>query len=103
MTLDTELVPGTEVRVAQRGQITLPKAFRDAYAIREGDVLTVVDIGDALVLAVGRTGIDRIADELAAELAARGETLESMLDAVREARERYDTDPDPKPDPEPER
>jgi AbrB family looped-hinge helix DNA binding protein len=81
-----------ELRVARRGQITLPKALRDNYRIHEGDALTLVDLGGVFVLSPRRSEIDRMADEVAEELAAKGESLASMLDAVREARAIYEVD-----------
>ena len=33
------------IRVAKRGTVTLPKALRDRYGIREGDDLSLLDLG----------------------------------------------------------
>jgi bifunctional DNA-binding transcriptional regulator/antitoxin component of YhaV-PrlF toxin-antitoxin module len=78
------------IQVAQRGLVTLPKALREAYSIREGDHLTLLDLGGVFVLSPRRSEIDRIADQLSSTLAERGESLESMLQALREARQRYE-------------
>lgn len=77
------------VRVAQRGLVTLPKALREAYDIRPGDQLTLLDLGGVFILSPRRSEVDAIADRLAQEWKSRGETLESMLQALREERERY--------------
>ena len=77
------------VRVAQRGLLTLPKALREAYDIRPGDQLTLLDLGGVFVLSPRQSEVDAIADRLAQEWKSRGETLESMLRALREERERY--------------
>jgi bifunctional DNA-binding transcriptional regulator/antitoxin component of YhaV-PrlF toxin-antitoxin module len=77
------------LQLAQRGVITLPKALRDAYKLHSGDVLTLIDLGGVFVLSPRRSEVDRLADEIAGDLAQRGETLESMLLALREAREGY--------------
>ncbi len=77
------------VRVAQRGLLTLPKALREAYDIRPGDQLTLLDLGGVFILSPRRSEVDAIADRLAQEWKSRGETLESMLRALREERERY--------------
>jgi bifunctional DNA-binding transcriptional regulator/antitoxin component of YhaV-PrlF toxin-antitoxin module len=78
------------IQVAQRGLVTLPKALREAYSIQEGDQLTLLDLGGVFVLSPRRSEIDRIADQLSSTLAERGESLESMLQALREARQRYE-------------
>ena len=77
------------LQVAQRGLITLPKALRDAYRIQDGDLLTLLDLGGVFVLSPHRSTIDGLAEELKAALVDQGESLESMLQALREAREKY--------------
>jgi bifunctional DNA-binding transcriptional regulator/antitoxin component of YhaV-PrlF toxin-antitoxin module len=79
----------TTVQVAQRGLITLPKALRENYDIQPGDSLTLLDLGGVFVLSPRRSEVDAIADKLRTEWQGSGETLESMLQAVREERARY--------------
>ncbi len=78
------------IQVAQRGLVTLPKTLREAYSIQEGDQLTLLDLGGVFVLSPRRSEIDRIADQIGTALAEKGESLESMLQALREARQRYE-------------
>jgi bifunctional DNA-binding transcriptional regulator/antitoxin component of YhaV-PrlF toxin-antitoxin module len=78
------------IQVAQRGLVTLPKALRETYRIQEGDQMTLLDLGGVFVLSPRRSEIDRIADQIGTTLAEKGESLESMLQAVREARQRYE-------------
>ncbi len=77
------------VRLSRRGVLTLPKALREKYHLREGDVLTLVDLDGVILLSPRRSRIDMLADRIVQELQARGETLESMLEALRRERERY--------------
>ena len=77
------------LQVAQRGLITLPKALRQAYGIKPGDELTLLDLGGVFVLTRKPSRLDALCNQIAAELQAKGETLESMLQALREERERY--------------
>jgi len=78
------------IQVAQRGLVTLPKALREAYRIQQGDQMTLLDLGGVFVLSPRRSEIDRVADQIGTTLAEKGESLESMLQAVREARQRYE-------------
>lgn len=80
------------LRVAKRGLITVPKQLREAYSIEEGDTLTLVDLGGVFVLSPKKSQVDEIADRLAREWSTRGETLETMLKALREVRESYATE-----------
>jgi AbrB family looped-hinge helix DNA binding protein len=77
------------LHVAQRGLITIPKALREAYDIQPGDALTLLDLGGVFVLTPKPSEVDALADRIAEELRDKGETLESMLYALREERERY--------------
>jgi bifunctional DNA-binding transcriptional regulator/antitoxin component of YhaV-PrlF toxin-antitoxin module len=77
------------LQVAQRGVVTLPKSLRDVYQLEAGDTLTLIDLGGVFVLSPRRAEADRLANQIAGDLAQRGESLESMFQALREAREQY--------------
>lgn len=79
------------VQMNQRGVVTLPKSIRERYNLRPGDSLTLLDLGGVFVLTPRRSEVDALADRIAQALAERGETLETMLRALREERERYDS------------
>ena len=75
------------VRIRQRGLVTLPKELRDRNHIAEGDWLTVMDLGnDVLIMSPQRSRVNEIADRLAREWQDSGVSLESMLTALREVR-----------------
>ena len=77
------------VQVAKRGLLTLPKALRDAYNIEPGDAFTLLDLGGVFVLSPRPSEVDALADSIAADLQAQGESLQSMLQALREERAKY--------------
>ena len=79
------------VQVAQRGVITLPQVLRKANNVKVGDLFNVIDLGDGKFLfSRQESKIDTIADLLRDDLLQKGETLESMLLALREIRENDD-------------
>ena len=78
------------VQVAQRGLITLPQSLRKEYAIEPGQELTLIDWDGVFMLSRGPSRLDALADRIADELAARGETLETVLTALREVRAEYE-------------
>ena len=81
-----------QVQVVRRGIITLPKELREQNKIAEGDTLTLIDLGDGVVvMSPRRSRIDEIADKMAQELQESGESLESMLKTLREVRADYDS------------
>lgn len=75
------------LQLAQRGEVTLPKSVRDRYDLKPGDFLTLLDLDGVLVLSPRNSEVDLLADRIAQCLAETGETLESMLRALREERE----------------
>ena len=79
----------TTVRMAQRGVVTLPKSLRESYNLRPGDDFTLLDLGGVFVLSPRRSEVDSLANRLTQALTEQGETLETMLQALREERERY--------------
>ncbi len=77
------------LQVAQRGLVTLPKELRQAYNIQPGQQLTLLDLDGVFVLSPKPSQVDALANRIADELAGRGETLESMLQTLREVRAEY--------------
>ena len=77
------------LHVAQRGLITIPKSLREVYGLQPGDALILLDLGGVFVLSPKPSQVDELADRIAADLQYKGESLESMLQALREERERY--------------
>jgi bifunctional DNA-binding transcriptional regulator/antitoxin component of YhaV-PrlF toxin-antitoxin module len=75
------------VRIGKGGAVTLPKALRERYALQVGDHLTLLDLEGVLVLSRQRTQIDALAEGMTQTVTARGESLQSMQQDLRELRE----------------
>lgn len=52
------------LEVRARGQVTLPKALREALQLEEGDAVRAVQIGDAIVLTPQRMELDALRKEI---------------------------------------
>ena len=80
-----------QVQVVRRGVITLPKELRDRNNIEEGHILTLIELGDGIVvMSPRRSRVDEFADRLAKGWRDSGESLQSMLATLREVRAGYD-------------
>ena len=75
------------LRIAQRGVLTLPKSLREAHNLKPGDTLTLLDLGDLLVLSLRPSEVGRLADRVRESLTEKGESLETVLKSLRQVRE----------------
>jgi bifunctional DNA-binding transcriptional regulator/antitoxin component of YhaV-PrlF toxin-antitoxin module len=78
------------VQMTQRGVLVLPKALREAYNLQPGDNFSLLDLGGVFVISPRHSEIDALADRISQKLQEQGETLEGMLQMLREEREGYD-------------
>src|SRR5262245_22233710 len=84
----------TTTRLGERGTMTLPKEYRDALNRGAGAPLTVLRIGDGIILMPEQKRFDQLCDSIAARLERAGVTeaeLQATLPEVREelTRRRY--------------
>jgi len=80
----------TTLQLRTKGSLTLPVELRRKYGLSEGDVLTLVDLGDgAFVLYSGVLAVDRLGDRVSQVMAEENQTLDDLLEALDEERERY--------------
>lgn len=82
------------IQVRQRGQVTIPRRLRESLAIEDGDTLTVLPVGETLVLVPRQLRTPELIDRLAEVLDESGMTLNDLLadlPRIRETiyRERY--------------
>jgi AbrB family looped-hinge helix DNA binding protein len=83
-------MPATTVTVRRKGVITLPVELRRQYDLKEGDALTLFDLGDGSFLLTPQVSrVDILADQMARLMADDGVTLEDILDALNQEREAY--------------
>lgn len=82
------------IQVRQRGQVTIPRRLRESLAIQDGDTLTILPVGDTLVLVPRQLRTPELIDRMADLLEQSGMTLNDLLvdlPRIREAvyREQY--------------
>ncbi len=75
------------VQMTQQGALVLPKALRETYNLQPGDSFSLLDLGGVFVISPRRSKIDALADRISQKLQDQGETLEGMLQLLREERE----------------
>lgn len=83
----------TVVQIRSKGTLTLPVELRRKYHLAEGDIITLIDLGDgAMLLTSAVTEVDRLGDRVAQILAEEDISINELLHILEEERERYYTD-----------
>ena len=78
------------IQIRRKGVITLPAELRRQYSLDEGDVFTLVDLGDGSFLLTPQVSrVANLGDQVGRLMAEEDATLEEMLEALDEERERY--------------
>jgi bifunctional DNA-binding transcriptional regulator/antitoxin component of YhaV-PrlF toxin-antitoxin module len=77
------------IQMSQRGVLVLPKSLRESYNLQPGDSFTLLDLGGVFVVSPQRSEIDVIAERISKDLQDKGESLETMLQTLREERDKY--------------
>ena len=75
------------IAIADRGQVTIPKAMRDEHGIEKGQKFTILDLGGVFVLNPSESRTDSLAERLRDGLISKGASLEEMLTELRACRE----------------
>src|SRR5918912_559725 len=77
----------TTTRLGERGTMTLPKEYRDALNLEPGTHLSVMRLGDGLLLIPEQRQFEEVCERIANRLEKAGITeaaLQATLPAVRE-------------------
>lgn len=73
--------------IKSRGQLTIPKKIREISNLEEGQVVTILPIGNSVFITPKRLELDEARRELKKILRNSGCSLEELLTGIREERE----------------
>ena len=78
------------IQVRKKGNFTLPKDLRAKYGVDEGDIFTLIDMGDgSFLLTPHISQVNRLGDRVAEILGEEGVSLDDLLNTLDDERERY--------------
>ncbi len=77
------------VQVRERGQFTIPAQIRREMGIREGDVFSLIRLGDTLIATRKRLVAQEVARAIEALMEEEGISLEDLLEGLEEERKKY--------------
>lgn len=75
----------TEIKA--RGQITIPKKIREKGQLEEGQVVSLIPVGDSVIVTPRRLSLDEARREMKKILRQTGLSVEEVLAGIREERE----------------
>jgi AbrB family looped-hinge helix DNA binding protein len=73
--------------IKARGQLTIPKKIREAGHLDEGQVVTIIPVGDSIIITPKRLEFDEARREIKKILKASGLTVENLLSGLKRERE----------------
>jgi bifunctional DNA-binding transcriptional regulator/antitoxin component of YhaV-PrlF toxin-antitoxin module len=86
----TAMSNSATIQIRAKGALTIPIELRRRYGLDEGAVFTLIDLGDgSFLLTPIVTTLDRLRDRVAQAMAEEGLSLDELLTALDEERQRY--------------
>jgi AbrB family looped-hinge helix DNA binding protein len=80
----------TTVQIRGKGNITLPASLRKKYKLEEGELFSLIDVGDGSFFLVPKESkVMQNADTVAKKVKEANVTLEELFETLDEERKRY--------------
>ena len=78
-----------EIKLVDRGQITLPANFRKKYSLKTGQRFSITDLGEGYALFSPKISeVDKIAEAIEEEFKKKKISLGDLLDQAQKIREK---------------
>src|SRR5208337_3988990 len=78
----------TTTKIGEKGQLTVPKQFREDLGLGTGAPFAVLRLGDGLILVPEQQRFERLCQQISSILTTAGVTREDLLETLPEARDR---------------
>jgi AbrB family looped-hinge helix DNA binding protein len=78
----------TTTKIGEKGQLTVPKQFREDLGLETGAPVAVLRMGDGLILLPEQKRFEELCDQVSSTLTAAGLTPEALLATLPAARKR---------------
>lgn len=75
------------IRLGERGEITVPQLVQDNLNLTEGDMLTLLQVGDIVLLTPKQLQVPQLADKIVAIMEDEGVSLTELLAGIQAERE----------------
>jgi AbrB family looped-hinge helix DNA binding protein len=78
----------TSTKIGEKGQLTIPKEFREDLGIEAGAPFSVLRIGGGLILLPEQQRLEKLCERISSALTGAGITPSAVLATLPEARRR---------------
>jgi len=78
---------GAVAEIKARGKLTIPKKIRETSHIEEGNVVSILPVGDSLIITPKRLELDEARRQLKKLLKASSLTIEELIEGLQEERD----------------
>ena len=82
-----QAIKSCTAEIKSRGQLTIPKKIRTLGHLEEGQVVSLIPVGDSVIITPKRLELDEARREIRKLLKASGLSLEDLLSGLKEERE----------------
>lgn len=80
----------TTLQIRRKGTVTLPASLRKKYKLEEGQILTLINLGEGTILLTTKVSqVDKLADQIAEGFKRENITFDDLLQALDEVRKTY--------------
>ncbi|WKZ47518.1 MAG: AbrB/MazE/SpoVT family DNA-binding domain-containing protein [Anaerolineales bacterium] len=80
----------TTLQIRRKGTVTLPACLRKKYKLEEGQILTLIDLGEGTILLTTKVSqVDKLADQIAEGFEKENITFDDLLQVLHEIRQTY--------------
>ena len=76
----------TEIK--SRGQLTIPKKIRESSNLEEGEIVSIIPVGDSIIITPKRLELDEARREMKKIIKRSGVSAEELLEGLTKEREK---------------
>ena len=83
-----QIMKPSTTEIKSRGQVTIPKKIRVTSHLEEGQVVSIIPVGDSVIVTPKRLELEEARREVKKILKASGLSLEDLVAGLEEEREK---------------
>jgi len=83
-----QIMRPSTTEIKSRGQVTIPKKIRVTSHLEEGQVVSIIPVGDSVIITPKRLELEEARREVKKILKASGLSLEDLVAGLEEEREK---------------